>query len=138
MPVFKVNPCSAPRMTQRDKWEKRKCVLKYHAYRDELRLRARIAKFELSDRFSVDFYIEMPKSWSKVKRGLKVNTPHDVKTRLDLDNLLKGLMDSLLEDDGSVHEIHARKWWAEDGAIRLENLEASQSITGDYGKTSQT
>ena len=26
-----------PRMTQRDKWKKRPCVLRYHAFRDKMR-----------------------------------------------------------------------------------------------------
>ncbi len=35
-----IEPMGAPRMTQRDRWAKRPCVLRYHAFKDVLRASA--------------------------------------------------------------------------------------------------
>ncbi len=36
---FPIDVVGKPRMTQRDKWKKRPCVLRYRAFADELRLK---------------------------------------------------------------------------------------------------
>ena len=38
--VFQVPPQTAPRMTRRDRWKKRPCVVRYFEYRDQLRAKA--------------------------------------------------------------------------------------------------
>ena len=43
----------------------------------------------------------------------------DHQQRPDIDNLLKGLMDALLEEDSHIHTVYARKIWSEQGAIEF-------------------
>ena len=35
--AYKIKPVPKPRMTQRDAWDKRPCVLRYRAFKDEVR-----------------------------------------------------------------------------------------------------
>ncbi len=107
-----------PRMTQSDKWNKRKCVLVYRAFCDELRLKTK--GFELSGNYKISFYLPMPKSWSKKKRELMNETPHQQKP--DLDNLVKSINDALLEEDGIVYRLDASKWWGYEGKIIIQNI----------------
>ena len=37
--VYPITPVPKPRMTRRDRWAKRPCVLRYWAFKDEVRLR---------------------------------------------------------------------------------------------------
>jgi len=67
----------------------------------------------------------MPKSWSKKKKAEMINKPH--KQKPDIDNLLKGLMDALLEEDSHVHTVFARKIWAEEGSIVFCSLSEKQA-----------
>ena len=121
MIALPVVPVAKPRMTRQDKWKQRKCVMKYRAYKDELRLRLK-PYGDIDLNFSgVRFVIPMPPSWSMKKRAEMIGQPHTQKP--DVDNLLKGLMDALLEDDSGVHTISVQKVWGEEGGItiRLEN-----------------
>lgn len=104
--VIPVNPMGKPRMTQRDKWKKRPVVLRYHAFCDELRLYIR----DLPEEFRVDFYLTMPKSWSKKKKAAMKFQPHQEKP--DLDNLQKSILDAICKEDKQVWNIHAKKYWA--------------------------
>ena len=115
-----VHPMGKPRMTQSDRWKHRKCVDNYFAYADEMRKQANDQKFVLGDRFTISFYIDMPKSWSQKKRDQMVLQPHQQKP--DIDNLLKAVMDALKKDgDQSVFEVHAIKYWHVYGGIIIEN-----------------
>ena len=46
-----------------------------------------------------------------------IGKPHQ--QRPDIDNLVKGLMDALLEEDSHIHTVYAKKIWAEKGSIDL-------------------
>ncbi len=116
--VIKINPVAKPRMTQSDKWKKRKCVLVYRAFCDELRLQAR--NFELGGNYKICFYLPMPKSWSKKKKEYMKGTPHQQKP--DLDNLIKSINDALLKDDSVVYRFEASKWWGDEGKIIIQNF----------------
>ena len=107
-------------MTQRDKWSKRPCVMKYWAFKDALVAMTNLKQFVLEDRYGVFFYIEMPKSWSKKKRALMIGQPHQQKP--DLDNLLKSVNDCLKKEDASIYEIEASKAWWDEGKIVFYNL----------------
>lgn len=63
------------------------------------------------------FYIEMPKSWSKDMKKRKYGKPHDSKP--DIDNLLKGIMDSLFEDDKGIYFVVGGKYWSDENAMYL-------------------
>jgi len=117
--MFEGKPCSKPRMVRSDSWKKRPVVMKYWAFRDEINLAADKQGFALGDSHRVRFYIEMPKSWSKKKKTEMVNKPH--KQRPDLDNLCKGLWDSLLEEDSGCYYLVASKRWAIEPMIHIEN-----------------
>ena len=82
--TINVAPCSKPRMTRADKWKKRQCVTKFFAFRDAIKLSS-IHNIALES-FDIEFYIQMPKSWSKKKKAKMNGEPH--KQRPDLDNYI--------------------------------------------------
>lgn len=110
-----INPVGKPRMTQRDRWGRRKAVLNYRAFADQVRLRG-VAVPEGGAR--VTFVLPMPVSWSRAKRCKHLDAPHRQKP--DLDNLVKALLDAIYGDDAGVHDLHARKVWGERGGIIVE------------------
>ena len=103
-------------MTRRDRWAKRPCVLRYWAYRDEVRLR-RVA---VPSRCRVVFVLPMPESWSRAKREAMLGKPHC--STPDLDNLVKGLLDAVHANDAHIHTVHAAKIWGGYGEIRIEEI----------------
>jgi len=113
-----ITPVAKPRMTQRDVWKKRPCVVRYHQYKDEMR-----AAFQSldGDRLQMRFGVPMPKSWSKKKRREMNGSPHRAKP--DIDNLIKAVLDALLAEDSHVYEIVAVKRWSEFGSIEILPLE---------------
>ena len=95
-------------------------VLRWRAWADEIRLACQYEEFIPGNELIMEFYIPMPKSWSKKKRAEFVGEPH-TQNRLDLDNLCKAVMDALIKDDGCVHYLKAKKIWSEEGMIKLDN-----------------
>lgn len=110
---YKINPIAKPRMTRSDKWKQRPCVMQYRAFKDECRL----LRITLGEVCNLVFHIEMPSSWSAKKKAEMVGKPH--KQRPDLDNMTKAVWDAVLEDDSHIHELHAKKVWAYEGAIEI-------------------
>lgn len=116
--IYPVKPVPKPRMTQRDKWQKRPAVMRYRAFADEVRLR----KIELPESGAwIVFHMAMPGSWSKTKRELMRGKPHQQKP--DLDNMIKALGDALHADDSGLWDYRASKLWADDGGIEIKALE---------------
>ena len=115
--VFQVPPQTAPRMTRRDRWKKRPCVVRYFEYRDQVRAQAVEYGITLPNAFTVTFYMAMPKSWSKKKKAVHVGKP--CQSKPDLDNVLKGFMDALRTDDASVYAVTASKFWSEQPGVVL-------------------
>tara|TARA_R110000824_G_C15163962_1_gene672175 strand:+ start:703 stop:1083 length:381 start_codon:yes stop_codon:yes gene_type:complete len=109
-----------PRMTQADSWKKRPIVLKYWEYKDKIRTWAWDNKFNLGNEICVIFYIPMPKSWSKKKKIEMLGQNHQ--QRPDIDNLLKGLMDALLEEDSHIHTAYAKKIWGDEGSVAFYEM----------------
>ncbi len=109
---YPITPMGKPRMTRRDAWKKRVCVVRYHAFRDECRLRG----VKILDGQTVRFVLPMPKSWSKKKAASLNGAPHRQKP--DLDNLLKALWD-VLREDSHIASVTASKVWGEAGAIEV-------------------
>ena len=66
---LKITAVSKPRMTRADTWKKRPCVTKYWAYKDELNELVKGIDVELDDELFIEFYMPMPKSWSKKKEN---------------------------------------------------------------------
>lgn len=117
MTTYPITPVPSPRMTRRDKWKKRPCVLRYRAFRDEVRLR----RVTLPIPYKVTFWLPMPKSWSRKRRAAWAGMPHLNKP--DKDNLEKALLDSLYKNDSAVWSGWVEKRWAEQGAITVEKLQ---------------
>lgn len=109
-----VAPVAKPRMTRSDKWKKRPAVVKYFNFKDDLRSQV---KGSLDPKFSVIFFIPMPKSWSEKKRVAMFRLPHQ--QRPDIDNFLKSWMDAMCEDDSYIYDVRAQKYWAYEGSIEL-------------------
>ncbi len=112
--IYHINPVPKPRQTRADKWKKRPCVLRYRAFKDEIRLN-RVALPAVG--FKVVFTIAMPENWDEKKKDIMHLQPH---TRTpDLDNLIKALLDAVYENDSHVWNIHATKRWGLKGSIAI-------------------
>ena len=113
--MLPITPMGAPRQTQRDRWQKRPVIVRYHAYRDQLNLL--LPGYELGLSVHLVFHIEVPKSYSKKRRAGLIGTLHDQKP--DIDNLAKGFMDAFHSEDKHVAVLHCEKYWAETGAVEI-------------------
>ena len=116
--IYDICPVTAPRMTSRDKWgtNKRPCVERYHAYRDEVKLK----KVKLPVYGShVIFTLPMPNSWPNKKKAQFDGKPHQLVRSNDVDNLLKALMDSVYANDGMIWDIRCTKIWGYEGQIEI-------------------
>lgn len=117
--VVPITPVGKPRMTQRDVWKQRQCVMRYRAFADHLRAVCEYNKFVLPPSgVGITFYLPMPPSWSQKKRAAMNLTPHTQKP--DLDNLLKSVMDVLLPDDSGIWQLdRLEKRWGFVGEIHF-------------------
>lgn len=111
---YDIKPIPKPRMTQRDRWSKRPCVLRYHAFKD----RCRELEINYNNGDHVLFIMPMAESWSKKKKEEKVGTLHD--QRPDKDNLEKALMDALLDEDCEIADTRVTKIWGYKGSIVIK------------------
>ena len=129
---FDIEPCAAPRMTHADKWQKRPAVVKYFAFRDEMKYLAYIKNLKTlpGEIGSITFSVPMPDSWSNKKRSEMNGQPHT--TRPDLDNYLKALGDCFGEDS-HIHTIgKISKVWSETGSIQVSiGTEQTATATAD-------
>ena len=112
---IKIIPVSKPRMTRVDTWKKRPCVTRYWAYKDELNEKIKELDIKVQDELFLEFYMPMPKSWSKKKKLDLLNKPHQQKP--DIDNLVKGVMDAIFKEDSHVHTIYAKKIWSNEASM---------------------
>ena len=106
------NPCGKPRMTRRDKWKKRACVMNYRSWADEARTIVfgnPMLKQRLSRPTKVDIIasFEIPKSQQK---KVKPDDWHTVTP--DADNLQKSVFDALFENDQMIVDVTCLKKWA--------------------------
>lgn len=111
-------PIGKPRMTQRDRWKKRPCVLKYRAFADELR--AQTDGMIPEDPVSVSWvaWFPFPKSYSKKKRAALAGTIHRQKP--DRDNVDKAILDVLFKEDCRVGHGELCKRWDDGKGPRIE------------------
>lgn len=108
IPAIQVIPmCGVgkPRMTQRDRWQKRPSVLRYRAFCDELRLRGA----QLPNRYGLIFILPMLTSWSATMKAAMNGTPH--LRRPDKDNLEKAVADALKPRDETIWDGAVLKYW---------------------------
>ena len=104
--IYPIEPCPKPRMTQRDKWRKRPCVLRYHRFKDQCRVR----RVKLPQPCRVIFHMPMPRRWTDAERRAMDGMPHTVKP--DIDNLTKGLLDAVLKEDSHIWSVRTEKRWS--------------------------
>lgn len=125
--VFNVNPMGKPRMTRRDKWANRECVVRYHQYKDDLKFQANEQEFVLGNAVELVFLVPMPKSWSDKKKNLNVGK--SCASKPDIDNMIKAFFDSLTTDDSQIWYIKAAKFWNDEGMIIvMENLNETAEV----------
>lgn len=118
--IIYIEPMGKPRMTQRDKWNKRSVTSKYWAYKDKIL--AEIYKNNINWENVVGLswtaYFTIPRSWSKKKkresRGqLHLQTP-------DRDNIDKGILDAIFKNDSHIATGTIEKRWADNNNPRIE------------------
>ena len=89
-------PMGKPRMTRRDAWKKRPCVMRYWDYCARIRQAAgRLPPNP--DGLMATVYLAMPESWSDKKKADTLGQPHRQKP--DYDNIAKSLGDALFTED---------------------------------------
>lgn len=110
-----------PRMTQKDKWAKRDCVMRYRAWADHLRLLAHAAGgLPDTDRILEVSWVarfEPPKGTSKKRMAAMIGNLHRVKP--DRDNIDKAVLDVLFENDQGIACGTIRKEWAEQSSLTI-------------------
>ena len=116
-------PIGKPRMTQRDRWKKRPCVLRYHAFKDAVR-KALLAELPFNkvptdpQGVNIAAYFSMPKSWPKRKKESLSGAPH--KQKPDIDNIIKAVLDTIFPEDSLIYCVMAEKYWDDGRGTRLE------------------
>ncbi len=100
----------APRMTQRDKWLKRPCVIRYRLWKDKIRsLVGELPPASQIARLSWVAYFSPPASWSKKKRNEAIGELHRGKP--DRDNIDKAILDALFKEDSAIASGSIEKRW---------------------------
>jgi Holliday junction resolvase RusA-like endonuclease len=115
----KGKPVGKPRMTRRDKWQQRACVLRYRDFCDRLRA---VAPCNLNDfdcfAIKVVAYIAVKDSWSEKRKKCSNGTPH--RSKPDADNILKAVGDALFKDDSGLWDVQCKKYWCLAGDERTD------------------
>jgi Holliday junction resolvase RusA-like endonuclease len=95
-----------PRMSVRDKFALRRCVQRYFAFGDELRLRG--AKLPMN--YRIEFHFPMPDSWPEIVKAQMNGKPK--LTRPDGSNLIKAVEDHLVPKDETLFKGTFEKYWS--------------------------
>lgn len=111
-------PVPKPRMTRRDRWAKRPCVLAYRAWADDARAVVPVAMRLSCTHLSAVVYFPMPRSWSRKKRLAHQGTAHYVKP--DWDNIGKAISDALFRKDERICFGAVAKYWDDGRGPRVE------------------
>lgn len=115
--IIPIDPMGKPRMTQRDKWAKRPCVMRYRDYADTLREKCQ-GIMPSPTVVSWTAFFTMPKSWSLKKQAALKGQLHRAKP--DRDNIDKGILDALWEQDSGVARGTLEKRWDDGNGARIE------------------
>jgi len=114
-------PASRPRVTRWSTYFPKK----YTQFRKDFALILDDLDVELSEGLlyaKLDFFMQIPKSWSNKKKADKEGKYAD--NNVDVDNLVKACLDScegvFYENDNQVAMIRARKFYSIDGRIEME------------------
>lgn len=112
---YQITPIPKPRQTQSDRWKQRPCVMRYRAFKDQIKASG-LAVPECGCRMI--FVLPMPSSWSKKKKDRMRGMPH--KQRPDTDNLVKAVLDAVLTEDSHIYHVDGLKFWGDSGQIIIE------------------
>ena len=106
-----------PRMSQRDRWQKRPVVLRYREYCDRFREESGTVP---ANAFAIIIraYINMPPSWTLKKQAALNGTL--MQQRPDWDNIGKTICDALFEEDSMIAGGICWKQWCAVGQERCE------------------
>lgn len=115
--ILKGPPMGKPRMTQRDKWQKRPVVLRYRQYCDDLRAASGTLPKNVYG-IMVVAHCAMPPSWSQKKTDAMRGQIHQQKP--DWDNIGKAVSDALFEEDSIIAFAVVLKFWCDAGQERTE------------------
>ena len=107
---YDIIPTGKPRITSRGKYGP--IAKRYYEFADRVRgLNMEIPEYGAK----IQFFIPMPKSWSKKKKIDMFRMPHQQTP--DIDNLLKAVLDAVYKDDKVVWNIKVEKYWDNNGFI---------------------
>ena len=112
------NPIGKPRMSQRDKWQKRERVENYRAWCDKARLMAPRNLPTNPDKIWIRSFIALSKGLKPREKELRFGKPHRIKP--DADNLCKSVMDALWKEDSGAWDTRSVKYWEDEGGPRME------------------
>ena len=125
-------PQGRPRFARRGKFVQTYDPPKSKKFKTELRQLAEIEHAENPYHaeqhkpiiIELSLYIPMLKSFSKIKRLKATDGVLRPTTKPDIDNYIKGILDSLnglfWHDDGQIVEIHAGKYYSDNPRIEME------------------
>lgn len=113
--LYPIKALAKPRMTARDKWKGRPVVLRYHAFKDEVRIRK--VQLDLNHFYHVIFVVPMPKSWTVQKKSRHDFMP--MQQVPDKDNLEKALLDALYQQDREAWDGRVTKVWGREPWILI-------------------
>ena len=131
-------PASRPRVTRWSTFFPKK----YTQYREDMKMATAntlFTPFEGNIYAQIDFFIQIPKSWSKKKKVAKQGTYCD--NNADIDNYCKSILDALngvyYEDDRQVVMLRARMFWSNTPRTEIEitKLEDSNDKEGIMQET---
>lgn len=125
------SPVAKPRMTRRDVWQHRPCVVDYRMFKDRMRPVYLDAGFDPRTmtvlELDVRAFIAIPKSYSMRAKKQLMGRPHDKKP--DASNILKAVEDALTEDDSKIHRVSLEKFWDDGQGERLEiSMKVRQTV----------
>ena len=130
--TFIIDPMGKPRMTRQDKWRtdpfhkdpkkrQRPVVTRYWQWKRQINILADAEGFVFPESGThIIFTLQMPRSWSKKIKEEMIGKPHQQKP--DLDNMVKGVKDSLLEEDSHIWDYRLSKYWGTEGSIKISYL----------------
>ncbi|MAD98888.1 MAG: hypothetical protein CMB99_16300 [Flavobacteriaceae bacterium] len=118
---YPVTPNTKPRMTRRDKWADRPCVVKYREYSRDLQHLGLTLPVGCHH---IVFVMPMPASWTEKERDKMRHQPHQQTP--DRDNLDKALLDSVFVHakggDAHVWDGRITKIWGDRGAVLIGEI----------------
>jgi Holliday junction resolvase RusA-like endonuclease len=126
--IIDVIPVGAVRMTKSDRWKtnpnhldpkkrQRPAVTRYFSFKNSVVRECNKVGYEMKNYIDAVFFLPMPDSWSEKKKQNFNGKPH--KSRPDIDNIVKGLMDALKKEDGDIWSIKVEKRYAYKGSILI-------------------